>query len=131
MLTPCEVATKCVLPVVRAMLAQNLMTEHHMNQAQTARLLDISQPAVSLYSRKMRGKAIDLEDDTDVSNMIASMTESLAKKGLPRKEFVTKLCELCRTIRAKGLMCKLHKSFDESVDTDDCGLCAEPATKCN
>jgi predicted transcriptional regulator len=113
------------------MLAQNLMTEHHMNQVQTAKLLDIRQPAVSLYSRKMRGKAIDLQGDIDVSRIIAGMTESLAKQELPRKEFVTKLCELCRTIRAKGLMCKLHESFDESVDTDDCGLCATPRIKCN
>jgi len=113
------------------MLAQNLMTEYHLNQVQTAKLLDISQPAVSLYSRKMRGKAIDLKDDTDVSTIVASMTESLAKQKLPRKEFVTQLCEICRTIRAKGLMCRLHKSFDKSVDIDDCGLCADPAIKCN
>jgi len=123
MLVPCEVAVKCVLPTVRAMLAKELMTKHNLKQAEVAKLLGVSQPAISLYSRKIRGKALDLENDHDAKKLIGNLADSLAKGGLSHKEFIPAFCEICRTIRAKGLLCKMHKAFDPSIDIETCELC--------
>jgi predicted transcriptional regulator len=130
MLTPCEVAIKCILPPIRAMLAKELMTQHSLKQAEAAKLLGISQPAISLYNRKMRGKAIDIENDKDVRILIESFATSLVKQHMSQKEFIPLFCEICRTARAKGLMCKLHKAFDPTVDIEGCDLCATLATRC-
>ncbi len=46
MLSPCEMAVKIVLPVVRAMVANELVSERNFNQADAAKLLGVSQPAV-------------------------------------------------------------------------------------
>ena len=70
MLTPCEVAVKCALPSVRAMVANELMTNHSLKQAEAAKLLGISQPAVSLYQQKLRGNSIDLGSDAEISAMV-------------------------------------------------------------
>jgi len=70
MIVPCEVAVKCVLPVVRAMIAKELVTKHGLNQVETARLLGVSQPAISLYSRKARGNALNLENDHDIAVLV-------------------------------------------------------------
>ena len=123
MSVPCEVAVKCVLPVVRAMIAKELMTKHHMKQVQAAELLRVSQPAISLYCRKIRGKAIDLEEDQDVKNLIRKMTDTLAKNKLTHRELVQTYCKICRTIRAKGLLCRLHRKLDTTVDLENCELC--------
>ena len=123
MLVPCEVAVKCVLPAVRAMLAKELMTKHNLKQAEAAKLLGVSQPAISLYSRKIRGKALDIENDHDIAKSIGNLADSLAKGGVSHKEFIPTFCEICRTIRAKGLLCKMHKTFDPSIDIETCELC--------
>jgi len=124
MLVPCEVAVKCVLPVVRAMIAKELVAKHGSNQVETARLLGVSQSAISLYSRKARGNAINLENDRDVAVLVAGLTDLLAEGKLSHWEFISMFCEVCCTIRAKGLMCKLHKAFDPTIDIDECELCA-------
>ena len=130
MSVPCEIAVKCVLPVIRAMVAKELMTEHRMKQVQAAELLRVSQPAISLYCRKIRGKAIDLEKDQDVKGLVRKMSDALAKKELAHKEMVQTYCKICRTIRAKGLLCRLHKRFDTTIDLETCDLCkpTEPLT---
>jgi len=124
MLLPCEVAVKCLLPPARAMIAKQLMTKHNLKQAEIAKLLGVSQPAISLYNRKIRGKAIDLESDPDVTKLIENLAVSLAKGSLSHKDFIPMFCEICRTIRAKGLLCKMHKTFDPSIDIEKCKLCS-------
>ena len=123
MLVPCEVAVKCVLPVVRAMIAKELMLKHKLKQVETAKLLGVSQPAISLYFRNRRGKAIDLEDENDIARLIEKLAASLAKGNSSPKDFIPAFCEICTTIREKGLMCKLHKAFDPIIDIEKCGIC--------
>jgi len=124
LLTPCEVAVKCVLPVVRAMIAKELVTEHRFRQLDAANVLGVSQSSVSLYSRKIRGRALDLKEEKDILATINDLAASLAKGGMSYKEFIVRLCEVCRVIRSKGLMCKLHRNFDPNVDIEECDMCS-------
>ena len=130
MLVPCEISIKCILPAVRAIIAKELMTKYELKQVEAAKLIGVSQPAVSLYYRQMRGKAIDLENDTEILKLIENLAASLAKRKLSHKDFIPMFCEICRTIRAKGLMCKLHKAFDPTIDIEKCELCSVIATGC-
>jgi predicted transcriptional regulator len=123
MSVPCEVAVKCVLPVVRAMMAKELMAKYQLKQMNAASLLGVSQPAISLYYRNIRGRAIDLENDSDVKKLVGDVAGSVVRGGLSRRELTKAYCEICRTIRAKGLLCKLHKAFDPSIDIESCELC--------
>jgi predicted transcriptional regulator len=123
MSVPCEVAVKCVLPVVRAMIARELMYTYGLRQVEAAKLLGVSQPAISLYSRSIRGKAIDLENDGEIRLLVAHMTESLAKGPVSHRDLILMYCGICKAIRAKGLLCKLHKAFDPSVEIEKCELC--------
>jgi hypothetical protein len=112
------------------MIAKELMTRHNLKQAEVAKLLGVSQPAISLYNSKMRGKAIDLENDKEVKILIENFAESLTKENASHKDFIPLFCEICRKIRAKGLMCKLHKTFDPNIDIEGCSLCTAAVTMC-
>jgi len=120
---PCEVAVKCLLPPVRAMIAKTLTTRYNLTQTEAAKRLGISQPAISLYERKMRGKAINLENDPEITKLIENLADALAKGELPRKSFIQAFCEICKTIRSKGLLCQMHKTFDPAIDVEKCELC--------
>ncbi len=130
MLTPCEVAVKCALPSVRAMVANELMTNHSLKQAEAAKLLGISQPAVSLYQQKLRGNSIDLGSDAEISAMVNQHAEALVSGTRTYEDLLLSFCKICRTIRSKGFMCKIHKAFDPAVDLDKCDFCrtADPLT---
>ncbi len=123
MSAPCEVAVKCVLPVARAMLAKELITKYRLKQKEVAEMLRVSQPAVSLYSRKIRGRAIDLENDEDIGNIICNMAGEMAANKLSRRDLIPKYCQICKMIRAKGLLCELHKAFDPTINIEACELC--------
>jgi len=120
---PCEVAVKCVLPVIRAMLAKELMAKNRMKQTEVAEILRVSQPAISLYSRKIRGRAISLENDEEIGKLIHNFAEALAEDKLSRRDMIPKYCEICKTIRAKGLLCELHRTFDPTINIETCDLC--------
>lgn len=120
---PCEVAVKCILPPVRAMIAKELITKYNLRQTEAAKILGVSQPAISLYIGKNRGKAIDLENDLEIKKSVENMANLLVENKISPSEFVQNFCEVCRKIRAKGLMCQLHKIFDPSIDIERCELC--------
>jgi predicted transcriptional regulator len=107
------------------MLAQELTTEHGLKQTETAKLLGVSQPAISLYYRRIRGKAINLEKDPEITKLIKEFANTMAcgSESLSHKEFIQKFCEICKLIRSKGLMCELHKIFDPQIDIEKCELC--------
>jgi len=113
------------------MIAKELKAKHKLKQTDIAKLLGVSQPAVSLYYRKIRGRTINLESDPDIRKLIENFASSLAGHGLTHKDFIPMFCEICRTIRAKGLLCKMHKVFDPSIDIEKCELCSMiNSTKC-
>lgn len=128
MMTPCEVAVKCALPSVRAMVASELMNKHSLNQAQVAKLLGISQPAISLYQKKLRGNSLDLWNDTDITSSVAKHAEFLMNGGNESKSNLAWFCEICKTLRAKGYLCKIHKDLDPTLDLDSCDFCKDLET---
>ncbi len=130
MLLPCEVAVKSLLPPVRAALAKQLMTKHNLKQMEVAKLLGVSQPAISLYNKKIRGKALDLEKEEEIKGLIEELADSIAERGLSHKDFTLKFCKICKATRAKGLLCNMHKALDPTLDIEKCGLCINPSLKC-
>ncbi len=123
MLTPCEVAVKCALPSVRAMVATQLMSQHSLNQAQAAKLLGVSQPAISLYQKKLRGNSLDLWGDPEITTSIAKQAEFLANGTADTQSSLTWFCAICKTLRSKGYLCKIHKDLDPTMDIENCDFC--------
>jgi predicted transcriptional regulator len=113
------------------MIAKELMASHGLRQVEAAGLLGVSQPAISLYCRNIRGKAIDLENDYDIKRLVTQMSASLVKGDSSHRDMVVMYCRVCRTIRAKGLLCELHKAFDPLVNVEKCELCrASESIRC-
>lgn len=130
MLIPCEIAVKCVLPSIRAEIAKELTTKHGLKQVEAAKLLGVSQSAISLYQKRIRGRSLDLEEDEEVMALIGKMAETLLRGEGDLKDFIVMFCDICRIIRSKGMMCKLHKRMDPSIDIEECDLCTLISPRC-
>ena len=105
LILPCEVAVKSVVPAVKALMAQQLVEEHGMNQEQAAEMLGISQSAVSKYFRKVRGHVIEADKLEETRPLITSMVVMLVNGEHRRAEFLQLFCETCGTIRKTGIVC--------------------------
>lgn len=123
MLIPCEIAVKFVLPSVRAAIANRLVSSYGLKQMDAAKLLGISQPAISLYTRRLRGSALNLEDYPDVMNFIDRLAEMLVNGNFNFNSFVEEFCKVCRFVRSKGLLCSFHKLVDPNVNIGECDIC--------
>jgi len=127
---PCEVAVKSLVPAIRALMAKELTQTHKLKQDETARLLGITQAAVSKYTSQIRGRALNIEKIREAHAMTLDMTNLLAKGQISRTELVKKFCSVCRVVRQKGAMCQLCKRSNPSLDVKQCLVCMSENPLC-
>jgi len=123
LLIPCEVATKTVLPSVRAMLARKLLENHQMKQTKVAELLGISQSAVSKYSKKVRGTTLAMENFGEVQAILDQMINLLINAPSKKTEVMKLFCQACTLIRKHGLMCPFCRQNAPKTEKDNCDFC--------
>ena len=124
MLLPCEVGVKTVLPAIRALMARTIMENHGMKEQQVAEILGLSQSAISRYTTKERGNIITIENVPEVQTLIDQMIQLLLY-GKPDQttEILELLCQTCKVIREKGLMCELCQKKTRENIAEICAFC--------
>lgn len=116
----CEIIVKHVLPGLRAMLVEELMNTYGLNQVEVANKLGVSQPSVSQYRKKLRGKNVKILKNEVIKEDIESLAEKV-NKGMDNKDIVKEICKICNKIKEKNLLCKLHKKKYSGLE--DCFVC--------
>ncbi len=124
MLLPCEIAVQTVLPAIRSLMARTIVEKHGMKEKQVAMILGLSQSAISRYTKKNRGSIIIIENVPEVRRLVDEMILQLLQ-GKPHQtaEILELLCQTCRVIREKGLMCKLCQKKTGENMADICAFC--------
>jgi uncharacterized protein len=126
LILPCEVGVKTVLPAVKAIMARNIVTNHGLNEKQTADLLGLSQSAVSRYIGRERGSnLVVIENTPEVLSLIDQMVLSLIKEPDNRRQVLELFCQTCTTIREKGLMCPVCQKDMSPLWAEKCFFCKE------
>src|SRR3972149_1779835 len=89
MLQPGEVVVAKLLPTIRARLAQELLRTFDMKQVEVAKVLGITQAAVSHYNTKSRGVDQDmLRRFPEIEDFVDGMANQL-HDGLSRSEQIS------------------------------------------
>ena len=122
MIIPCEIASKSVIPALRAMVARELIEKYGLKQEQVAARLGVTQAAVSKYRHQIRGEAVQLESTPEVRNISKDIALLLSKNPDPIS-VSHKLCQACTDIRALGLMCETCHRVDPGWDVEHCTIC--------
>ena len=123
LILPCEVGVKTVLPAVKAIMARQIVEKHGLNEQQTADLLGLSQSAVSRYISKERGNLLEINGSTEVLVLIDQMVTSLIKEPDNKTEVLTLFCQICTSIREKGLMCPFCQKEMPTEWAENCFFC--------
>lgn len=122
---PCELVIKCVLPVVRSLVAKELIERHGFSQVAAAKKLGVTQAAISHYLYSKRGmKYLErVSSIGDVSRLVKELADGIASGAMSDAELVTRLCGVCSSMRSQRLLCDIHKGFGNLPDT--CNLCTD------
>ena len=114
---------KTVLPAVKAVMARQIVEKHGFNEQETAKLLGLSQSAISRYLSKERGNLLAIEGSTEILALIDQMVISLIKEPNNRSGIFALFCQTCRAIREKGLMCPLCQKEMPQEWAETCLFC--------
>ncbi len=97
--SPCERLAKYVLPAMRGALIAHMYSEKRMKQLDIARLVGVSQSAVSRYVHMERGLYRSLVES--VPGIRELLDETVAKLAEGRS---VSMCELCNSLQERGLL---------------------------
>lgn len=126
MILPCEIATRSVVPAIKAAIAKQLVKTRGLKQDQVAEMLGISQSAVSKYTRQVRGYVVKIDDIEEIRPLISEMINLLVDKNSERTEFLSLFCQACLAIRKKRRMCQLCQKTDPKIKIEECRFCLTP-----
>jgi hypothetical protein len=111
------------------LIARELVDSYDLNQMQIAKLLGITQPAVSNYLSLLRGEAEKAFDTTEVKEVARTMAKELTEGRLSMSQSIYTLCRLCIRLRSAGVTCSLHKEAVPELSAEECKVCQELFTK--
>jgi len=120
LILPDEIVAKAIIPALRAMVAKELIEKHGLTQQSAARLLNVSQAAISNYMRGVRGIVVNLEQDKDIQNIVSKIAEMLVNNKDP-KDVVSMFNLAIKIITVHGILCSVHKRFEPIFE--NCDIC--------
>ena len=125
MILPEELASKSVIPAIRALVVKRLVEQHGMTQLEAAKLLGVTQPAVSKYLHEKRGAAIKLRGIEAIDQATGEIAELISSRKVPQVEVMSKIEAACDYVRKNRYMCDLHKKLEPSMDINSCHVCEQ------
>jgi predicted transcriptional regulator len=122
---PCMIVVQYVLPTVRALVMKDLVQQHGMRRIDASKKMELTPAAITQYMKGERGKAFaeQLEKSEKTMRIISEFAEALAKQDIPIDDMISKLCEVCYTVRAEGIICGLHEEESPSLKGSSCDVC--------
>jgi hypothetical protein len=125
MILPEELASKSVIPAIRALIVKRLVEDHGMTQQEAAKLLGVTQPAVSKYLHEKRGAAIRLIGIREIDQATTEIAEIVSSQKAQPVEVMSRIEAACEYVRRNRYMCDLHKKLEPGMDIDSCHVCEQ------
>jgi predicted transcriptional regulator len=104
-------------------MARVIVEKHGINENQTAKILGLSQSAVSRYITRDRGNLIEIENAAEIQPIINQMVTYLIKEPEKKQEVMKLFCQACQKIRQKGLLCELCQKEMPKEWAQSCNFC--------
>lgn len=120
-----EVAAKYVYPSLRRRLVEILYREHRLKQMDIARLLHITQSAVSRYLKMDRGALIDVESFEDIDEELRKLAMEVITNPPGEYELHSRLVLISLEMLGKGYVCSFHSRIDPEIDPGRCQVCLD------
>jgi predicted transcriptional regulator len=125
MILPEELASKSVIPAIRALIVKRLVEEHGMTQQEAAKHLGVTQPAVSKYLHQKRGASIRLGGIREIDKATGDIADMVSSRKVKPLEVMSKIEAACEYVKRNRYMCDLHKRLEPGMDIESCHICEQ------
>ncbi|MCK5630488.1 MAG: helix-turn-helix domain-containing protein [Nanoarchaeota archaeon] len=115
MLQPQEIEVWYILPAIRRELAMLLTKKHGLSQKDTAKILNVSAPAVSQYMKSKRASEVKFTKNT--SKLIEKASEKIFKDN---SKLISEIQILIAAIRKDLTLCRIHKNKNKDLPAKCC-----------
>jgi predicted transcriptional regulator len=112
---PQEIEVWDILPAIRREFAKVLINEHKLNQREAARLLRLTEPAVSQYVKSKRAKEIVFG-----KSVIQEIRKSASRVVADKKKLVEEMQRICNLLAVKKVVCDIHRSKSRAIPKECC-----------
>ena len=116
-LLPQEIDVWYLIPALRKEVAQVLSSKHHMKQKEIARLLHVTEAAISQYKSSKR--ANELSFSAEEKEIIEKHAKRIANRPEKATEY---FFSLTRKLQGCNAICNYHFKIDKTVEKG-CTLC--------
>lgn len=114
---PQEVELWYLIPALRGKIAKILVKDYDLSQVEIAKILKITESAVSQYLKEKRGNELKFTEKEIES--IREIVGHIYSKKLDANQEIYKLCV---KFRGCDSLCNFHKTKDKSLPKD-CDIC--------
>ncbi len=114
---PQEIEVWYLIPALRREFARIFIKDHGLTQKQTAKILGITEAAISQYSNSKRASKIRFSKK-ELSEIKRSANEIIKNP----KVLIRNLYNLCISLRESKVICEIHKNHDKNIPKN-CDVC--------
>ena len=114
---PCEIVTQTLLPLIRGLVAQELIQT--MTQQEVAEKMGLSQPTISSYLKSLKKLQIEGEEEYLENESIKQLVQEIIQEIISdssSEDIIRSICSTCVSLRIGGLTCRKHISLFPCVD---------------
>ena len=116
---PQEIEVRYILPAIRRELARIFIKEHKLSQKEAAKVLGLTEAAVSQYQHSKRAKEVVFSDNV-VNEIRVSADRVLADKT-NKQRVIAEIYRISNLTTVKQILCDLHRS--QSKELAHCNIC--------
>jgi predicted fused transcriptional regulator/phosphomethylpyrimidine kinase/predicted transcriptional regulator len=125
---PCEIVTEQLLPLMRKALVEELVIKHGVSQLQAAKIVGVTQPAVSSYLHSQPRMREEFKGSSKIEELAKNITEDWISGKLSETDAIQRVCELCTEMRSNGPICTIHHNNYKELPIN-CAICVEDLSK--
>ena len=116
---PQDVEVRYILPAIRREIARIFIEEHKLSQKEAAKILGLTEAAVSQYQHSKRAKEVVFSDNV-VKEIRASVDKIQADKK-NKQRMIAEIYRISNLTHVKQILCDLHRA--QSKDLENCSIC--------
>lgn len=109
-----ELIANEIVPSLRSLIARELTEGYNLNQSEAASLMGISQPAISQYLRRIRGKNERVFSNNEIIAESKKLASMIFENKLDRGELNSRFIILCKFAAEKSVQEKKSPTADAS-----------------
>jgi len=117
---PQEIEVRYILPAIRRELANILIKEHKQSQKETAKLLGLTEAAISQYLHSKRASQVVFSEDVqpEIRKSASKILSDRTKQRVLAETF-----RISSLAKVRHILCDIHRS--QSKDLKNCNICFE------